>query len=416
MAAAEENNIIFVQVVEKYPCLYDPTAKGYSQKNVTDKAWYAVFVDCKASDSLSQHPLLLIVSYDGFRHNYFEKQVTPTLQKLKTLGTHAEYMRNVFETKTFPNHHSIATGLFPEVHGVLANSLYDPIYKRVLNFSYELWHQNENIIPIWNYNTSISWEERVDTAIGWFLHPVTPANLVMLYIEEPDASSHIFGPESQQVLKQLAKLDQLTDYLQHRLVDNNLSDVVNVFHLSDHGMDTVTLDRIVNLTDYVDRSTYITSGSSPVLGLVPLNKGELLVWTIAPHTKYNEEHIYKSLKNASLHDNFRVFKRADIPERWHFKNNNPNMNTTLGIHGYDNAESNMHPYFIACGPLIKKNHVIAPFDTVDLYSLFAHILNVSAPPNNGSLANVVDMLVVMPSHLTATPSVFFMGEPLILFQ
>nr|CAD7394864.1 unnamed protein product [Timema cristinae] len=268
------------------------------------------------------HPLLLIVSYDGFRHNYFEKQVTPTLQKLKTLGTHAEYMRNVFETKTFPNHHSIATGLFPEVHGVLANSLYDPIYKRVLNFSYELWHQNENIIPIWrlnensgegrysgvmmwpgggftyqntlpthlqNYNTSISWEERVDMALGWFLHPVTPANLVMLYFEEPDASSHIFGPESPQVLKQLAKLDRLTDYLHHRLVDNNLSDVVNVFHLSDHGMDTVTLDRIVNLTDYVDRSTYITSGSSP---------------------------------NASLHDNFSVFKRADIPERWHFKNNN----------------------------------------------------------------------------------------------
>ncbi|CAG2066610.1 unnamed protein product, partial [Timema podura] len=67
-----------------------------------------------------------------------------------------------------------------------------------------------------------------------------------------------------------------------------------------------------------------------------------------------------------------------------------NMNTTLGIHGYDNAESNMHPYFIARGPLIKKNHVIAPFDTVDLYSLFAHILNISAPPNNGSLANVVD--------------------------
>nr|CAD7411718.1 unnamed protein product [Timema poppensis] len=87
-----------------------------------------------------------------------------------------------------------------------------------------------------------------------------------------------------------------------------------------------------------------------------------------------------------------------------------NMNTTLGIHGYDNAESNMHPYFIARGPLIKKNHVIAPFDTVDLYSLFAHILNISAPPNNGSLANVVDMLVVMPSHLTATPSVFFMDK------
>ncbi|KAJ8872793.1 hypothetical protein PR048_026409 [Dryococelus australis] len=54
-----------------------------------------------------------------------------------------------------------------------------------------------------NFSVSVPWEQRVDTVIDWFLDPVTPANLAMLYIEEPDASAHIFGPESSQVLKQV---------------------------------------------------------------------------------------------------------------------------------------------------------------------------------------------------------------------
>lgn len=39
-------------------------------------------------------------------------------------------------------------------------------------------------------------ERRIDTALSWFSHPKTPANLVMLYIEQPDEYSHAYGHES----------------------------------------------------------------------------------------------------------------------------------------------------------------------------------------------------------------------------
>lgn len=93
--------------------------------------------------------LVLVVSFDGFRHDYFEKNVTPTLQKLRSEGVHAEYIRNVFPTKTFPNHQSIATGLFPESHGVLSNSVFDPKSNRTINSGEELWNFGNHVVPLW---------------------------------------------------------------------------------------------------------------------------------------------------------------------------------------------------------------------------------------------------------------------------
>lgn len=53
------------------------------------------------------------------------------------------------------------------------------------------------------FNEKVKWEERVDTALSWFTDKKTPANLVMLYIEEPDSHGHIYGPDSPVVNSQL---------------------------------------------------------------------------------------------------------------------------------------------------------------------------------------------------------------------
>lgn len=66
--------------------------------------------------------------------------------------------------------------------------------------------------------------------------------------------------------------------------------------------------------------------------------------------------------------------------------------TEFGTHGYDNANRNMKPYFLAYGPKIQKNNKVNPFNTVDLFSLFCEILEISAPSNNGSFENVVNIL------------------------
>ncbi len=53
----------------------------------------------------------------------------------------------------------------------------------------------------------------------------------------------------------------------------------------------------------------------------------------------------------------------------------------------------MHPIFIAHGPAFKKNYKIPSFKNVDIYPLMCHVLGVKAAVNNGTLANVLPMLV-----------------------
>lgn len=49
------------------------------------------------------------------------------------------------------------------------------------------------------FNMNETYEDRIDTALSWFIDGKTPANLVMMYFEEPDWDAHIFGPDSVEV-------------------------------------------------------------------------------------------------------------------------------------------------------------------------------------------------------------------------
>ena len=71
---------------------------------------------------------LLLISIDGFRSDYRSKAPTPTLDRLAAEGVRAERLVPVFPTKTFPNHYSLVTGLHPEHHGIVANTMYDPSF------------------------------------------------------------------------------------------------------------------------------------------------------------------------------------------------------------------------------------------------------------------------------------------------
>lgn len=92
---------------------------------------------------------VFVVSFDGFRPDFISPTLTPNLYRLREIGQSAEYMRNVFPTKTFTNHHSIATGLYAEGHGAMANSLYDPGLKKVISNTQDFWNFNGAIVPIW---------------------------------------------------------------------------------------------------------------------------------------------------------------------------------------------------------------------------------------------------------------------------
>ncbi|MED6271968.1 Ectonucleotide pyrophosphatase/phosphodiesterase member 2, partial [Characodon lateralis] len=98
-------------------------------------------------------PPLIILSVDGFRASYMKRgnTVIPNIEKLRTCGTHAPYMRPVYPSKTFPNLYSIATGLYPESHGIVGNSMYDPTFDATFNLRgrEKLNHRWWGGQPIW---------------------------------------------------------------------------------------------------------------------------------------------------------------------------------------------------------------------------------------------------------------------------
>lgn len=70
-------------------------------------------------------PYVLLVSFDGFRWDYMNRGITPNLEKIKKEGVWALSLQPTFPSKTFPNHQSIITGMYPENHGIIANSFED---------------------------------------------------------------------------------------------------------------------------------------------------------------------------------------------------------------------------------------------------------------------------------------------------
>src|SRR4030081_2045034 len=73
----------------------------------------------------AEPPILILVSLDGWRWDYIDRQPAPNLKALAARGVHATAMIPSFPVLTFPNHYTIVTGLYPEHHGIVANTMRD---------------------------------------------------------------------------------------------------------------------------------------------------------------------------------------------------------------------------------------------------------------------------------------------------
>jgi predicted AlkP superfamily pyrophosphatase or phosphodiesterase len=71
---------------------------------------------------------LLVISMDGFRAEYMQSlsQYLPNINAFFSDGVKSKGIRPSFPSLTFPNHYTIATGLYPSAHGIVANSFVDP--------------------------------------------------------------------------------------------------------------------------------------------------------------------------------------------------------------------------------------------------------------------------------------------------
>ena len=296
-------------------------------------------------------PILILLSIDGFRWDYADRIQTPNIHRVMAHGVRAERLIPSFPTKTFPNHYTIVTGLYPAHNGIVSNSMWDAERQASFGMSDRAavadgrWWGGE---PLWVtaqkqglFSGIMYWpgseaaiegvrprywkpyvqplpsnEARVDQLLAWIDLPKSerPA-FVTGYFSDVDSAGHDFGPDSDEVRAAVTRIDNTIGSLLAGLERRDLLDRVNLVLVSDHGMAATSPDRVITLSDYLDLKSVKVTDINPTLGLFPQ----------APATV---DDVMKKL--ASAHPNLHVYRREDTPTSWHYRDN-PRIPPIVGI-------------------------------------------------------------------------------------
>ncbi|XP_020652182.2 autotaxin isoform X3 [Pogona vitticeps] len=371
-------------------------------------------------------PPLIIFSVDGFRASYTKngRKVMPNIEKLRTCGTHAPYMRPVYPTKTFPNLYTLATGLYPESHGIIGNSMYDPVFDAAFSlrgrekFNHRWWGGQ----PIWItavkqgvkagsffWSNVISHERRILTILQWLTLPNNERPYAYaFYSEQPDIAGHRYGP-SEMLHHTLREIDKILGQLMDGLKQLNLHRCVNIIFVGDHGMEEATCDR----TEYLN--TYLTNVDDIIL--IPGTLGRIRAKANS-NVRHDPKAIVANLTCKKIDQHFKPYLKQHLPKRLHYANNRRIEDIHLlverqwhvakrpgdvfkkssgkclfhGDHGYDNKINSMQTVFIGYGPSFKHKAKVPPFENIELYNVMCDLLGLKPAPNNGTHGSLNHLL------------------------
>jgi len=376
-------------------------------------------------------PYVVLVSLDGFRYDYTERYHAKHLHALAALGASApEGMIPIYPSITFPNHYSIVTGLYPEHHGIVAMSFYDPKRKQRYAFNDPSsngdgsWYGG---IPLWSLaekqgmrSACFFWpgseaeiagerpsyylrfddhfpdEARIQQVVAWLRLPSAQRpHFITLYYSDVDHAGHEFGPDSPQTAEAVHHVDDLIGVLETKLKELNLP--IDLFVVSDHGMENIA-GNWIDLDHFADLSAFQTDG--------------MLLYS---SSEGDAQKAYEHLHGAS--DKFVVYRRRDVPKSLHYDENeregdpvvvatgpyairahaaNPadTVPKNKGGHGYDPQQfKTMRAIFFASGPDIRPNITVPPFENVNIYPLIAKILGLDTTPTDGDLKVLAPILL-----------------------
>jgi alkaline phosphatase D len=371
---------------------------------------------------------VVLVSLDGFRWDYTKRYGATHLLALGKQGVWAPAgMYPSYPSLTFPNHYAIASGLYPEHNGLVANSFYDearqeagkPARYSIGNSQAVTdgsWYSG---VPLWSlaekqgmrsaclfwpgseaeiagerptdylkFDDTVDETARIEQVKQWLEEPEADRpHFITLYYSDVDHAGHGYGPDSPQVKDAVARVDKLIGNLRIALDSTKLP--IDLVVVSDHGMAKVQ-GPWIDLDQFADLTGFETAG--------PLLYGK---------TEADRERVYNQLKKAS--EKFQAYRLKDVPAGLHYNENpregDPVVVATgpyvirahapeagkpdsepVGQHGYDpHVMPEMKASFFAAGPDIVAGKTLAPFENVNLYPWIAHILGLNAPKSDGDL-------------------------------
>ncbi len=381
-----------------------------------------IFSACSKLRSERDKPYVVMVSLDAFRWDYDSIYGTPVLDDIARKGVTATRLIPSFPTKTFPNHYTIATGLYPDHHGLVNNSFYAPDLDLVYRIGDRAMVSNGAFYggePVWvtarklgmksasfywvgseapvqgiqpdywkPYDDEVPFGDRVDTVLKWLSMPINKRpHLVTLYFEEPDAVSHGYGPVSPETAAMVRSLDSLIGVLRTGLGKLPNAADINLIVLSDHGMTEVDNSRYNYIFDTVpQRMVKRIYGGNPVWAIEPAEgKSDSLLILL------NVQRGMKAWKRNELPVHLHYGTHLRIPEillvadpGWTAGLRPEPRGDTRGDHGYDWRCRDMHSIFYAEGPAFKKGFSVDTLYNVDIYNIVTGVLGLVPAPNDGN--------------------------------
>lgn len=377
----------------------------------------------------SSQPYVVMLSMDGFRWDYPERCGTPNLDRLAKTGVKAESMQPAFPSKTFANHYTMATGLYPDHSGIVDNSFYDPATQRSYSIGNRKAVEDPTFYdgePIWvtaekqgiksasfywvgseapvqgvhpsywkNYHEETPYMDRIDTVIYWLNLPEDQRpHLITFYFDEPDGTGHHAGPCGEETCDLVRHLDSLVGIFLDKVAELPIADQINIIITSDHGMGPVSPDRCIKLNQYINNEWFEKmEGYSPNYTFKVKKEYYDTAWatlSTIPHlTAWEHGNMPDSLHYGTNPRTLDFIVVAD--SGWQFTVTDK-IPKSLGAHGYNPYNKDMHAIFYAAGPAFKSGFIHPTFENINLYPLICEILGLEPAPVDGDIRNVREML------------------------
>lgn len=360
-------------------------------------------------------PYVVMVSLDGFRWDYPELHNAKNLQSMMSQGSYVERLIPSFPSKTFPNHYTLATGLYPANHGLIGNTF----YSRSKGDNYSLGNRDAvedgswyGGTPLWllaeqqgmlaasffwvgseadikgehasyhfKYNGKIPYHLRVEKVKRWLELPeATRPHIIFLYFSLTDSAGHSYGPEAPETGEAVRYVDELIGELRNCIQQSDLP--INLIVTADHGMTEVT--NTINVGDYADlKENRFVSGPMAMIYTDSEAETERIYQELMGHKHFSVYHqdglpSYLNFSNPDrIGDLVIVTDPPNVLMHWN-KNEAANYYSAIGTHGYDPFKTvDMSAIFIAEGPGVRSGLRLAPVENIHVYPFVASLLQLT---------------------------------------
>ena len=377
-----------------------------------------------ASAYAHAEPTVIVLSWDGVRSDYPARTSLPALERMAREGMHAGRMTPVFPASTFANHVSLATGTYPDRHGIVDNRFWDrerglydydndaswleaePLWAaaerqgvRAATFywvgSETPWRGQASHYVKAPFDGKVGEEAKVNQILAWLDLPESDRpGLIMGWWHGADGAGHRFGPNSNEVTTALQQQDAQLARLIAGIDEREAWKDVTLIIVSDHGM--LTVEGTFSLTQWVEdqgitaRVEERTSVSHIFLDspkdrrpLETLLAKEPGLTTYRPDTLPAELRLSHPRRNGDLIvliEPPRIFRKGDVwTNAYVFWRQLWQTEAQFGAHGFNPQHPEMGTIFYALGRGVTRGHREAEVRSVDVAATVAGLLAIDPP-------------------------------------